>query len=235
MRSWRGLGTRCLHLTWAARGGVSLEGLGLTVVSEEEAVAEGSGVDFILVHGTEGVGAPGAGDDPGRAPPVARSLEDLKALLERVARARPHPPPLLCANPDLVTVDGGSLVTMPGTLAAWYEAAGGRCVRLGKPAPITYRAALDLLGGGIAPGDVLTVGDSLEHDVAGAAAAGMDSLFIGGGIHGESLGSPASAAAAAEFLATRGRSPPVDPARLDALLGGTAGPAPTYVMDYLMV
>ena len=237
--SWRGLGTRCLHITWAARGGVSLEGLGLTVVGEEEAVQAG-GVDFILVHGTEGVGVAGAGDDPARPPPTARSLEELKALLERVATATARPPPFLCANPDLVTVDGEALVTMPGTLAAWYEAAGGAAVRLGKPAPITYRAALDLLGGGggIDPRDVLAVGDSLEHDVAGAAAAGMDSLFIGGGIHGESLGLPSGAAAAAEFLVTRRSRPTVDPARLEPLLAAShdvRGRGPTYVMDYLMV
>jgi len=31
--------------------------------------------------------------------------------------------------------------------------------------------------------DFLAVGDSLEHDIAGASAAGMDSCFIAGGIH----------------------------------------------------
>ena len=32
------------------------------------------------------------------------------------------------------------------------------------------------------------VGDSLEHDVAGANAAGIASLFVGGGIHADELG-----------------------------------------------
>ncbi len=30
---WAGLGTRCLHLTWGARGAISLQGLGLQVPS----------------------------------------------------------------------------------------------------------------------------------------------------------------------------------------------------------
>ncbi len=31
------------------------------------------------------------------------------------------------------------------------------------------------------------VGDSLHHDIAGAAAAGMDSLLVAGGIHASEL------------------------------------------------
>jgi hypothetical protein len=30
---WQGLGSRCLHITWGARGAVSLDGLGLQVTS----------------------------------------------------------------------------------------------------------------------------------------------------------------------------------------------------------
>lgn len=32
------------------------------------------------------------------------------------------------------------------------------------------------------------VGDSLAHDIVGAEAAGLDSIFVGGGICGEELG-----------------------------------------------
>jgi hypothetical protein len=44
-----------------------------------------------------------------------RSVEQLCALLDQcaqAARARGRAMPLVCANPDLVTVDGGALVTM---------------------------------------------------------------------------------------------------------------------------
>jgi hypothetical protein len=82
--------------------------------------------DFILAHGTESVAVPlqqqqqqqgqqqGAHQHQGvRA--EERSVEQLCALLEEcagVAKARGRSMPLVCANPDLVTVDGGALVTM---------------------------------------------------------------------------------------------------------------------------
>lgn len=75
---------------------------------------------------------------------------------------------------------------MPGTLARHYAAAGGEVWLAGKPAPVVYAAALDLLE---LPADqVVAIGDSLEHDVGGAAAAGIDSVFVLGGIHREDVG-----------------------------------------------
>ena len=70
---------------------------------------------------------------------------------------------------------------MPGTLAAHYRSLGGRVVLMGKPAPVIYEQALAMLG--LPPAQVVAVGDSLEHDVAGAAGAGVDSVFVLGGIH----------------------------------------------------
>lgn len=62
-------------------------------------------------------------------------------------------------------MDGGELVAMPGTLASVYAAAGGHVVLMGKPAPLIYAAAAEALG--LSAGELLAVGDSLEHDVAG--------------------------------------------------------------------
>ena len=39
------------------------------------------------------------------------------------------------------------------------------------------------------------VGDSLLHDIAGANAAGIDSILVAGGIHAGELGVPDAAAA----------------------------------------
>ena len=40
---------------------------------------------------------------------------------------------------------------------------------LGKPAPVIYETAMDMLG---LPADqVLAIGDSIEHDIAGVPAA----------------------------------------------------------------
>ena len=101
-----------------------------------------------------------------------------------------------------VTVDGSEgLAIMPGTLAKWYNemsthSSGQQDTRqprdqglvhlMGKPDPVIYRAAMARLGG-LDPSRVLAIGDSLEHDVAGAQAAGIDTLFIMGGIHAEDL------------------------------------------------
>lgn len=74
---------------------------------------------------------------------------------------------------------------MPGSLGRYYEGKGGETRIMGKPDPIIYRLALDEMC--LKVGDIIAVGDSLEHDVAGAHAHGVDSLFIAGGIHAQDL------------------------------------------------
>jgi ribonucleotide monophosphatase NagD (HAD superfamily) len=166
---------RCLHLTWSARGAISLEGLGLEVTTDPELA------DCIVAHGTEALGT-----SPTGAAPQPSSPQQLRALLDACA-ALPRPPPMIVANPDLVTVQGAELRVMPGTLAAWYKAAGGGEIHLmGKPAGVIYDRALRLLG--LPAAAVLAVGDSLEHDVAGARGAGVDAVFVAGGIHAKELG-----------------------------------------------
>ena len=52
----------------------------------------------------------------------------------------------------------------------------------GKPYSSVYSSCLELLN----IGDrrrILAIGDSLRTDIAGAAAAGIDSLLIAGGVH----------------------------------------------------
>lgn len=64
-----------------------------------------------------------------------------------------------------VTVDGESLITMPGSLAKYYKELGGQVQLMGKPDPIIYTAARKLLHND--PQTWLAIGDSLEHDIAG--------------------------------------------------------------------
>jgi len=45
-----------------------------------------------------------------------------------------------------------------------------------KPHPTIFRAALDALG--VAPGDAVMVGDSLEEDIEGARALGMRAILV---------------------------------------------------------
>ena len=190
------LGSSALHLTWGARGAISLEGLRLRLVQTPEAA------DFVLAHGLEALGA-----EPGDTL-RAVGMDDIRALLQRAAELRL---PLVIANPDEVTVAGASLVPMPGALAPMYRSmgGGGGIVLMGKPHPRIYAAA-QLLCGGAPPQRILAVGDSLTHDVAGANAAGIDCLFVAGGIHAAALGvaagRPPPGAAAVEALAqTEGR------------------------------
>ncbi|PSC69035.1 Haloacid dehalogenase-like hydrolase superfamily isoform 1 [Micractinium conductrix] len=162
------VGRRCLHFTWAARGAISLEGLGLEVTQDPQQA------EFILAHGTEalGVGADGSSVQP-------CSLGAMRALLGRCAACGGLP--MIVANPDVVTVSGSELRTMPGTLARHYKQLGGEVVLMGKPAAVIYEAALAMLD---LPADqVVAIGDSLEHDIGGAQAAGVASVFVLGGIH----------------------------------------------------
>ncbi len=102
--------------------------------------------------------------------------------------------PMICANPDLEVIRGGVRVICAGTLALRYEQLGGAVRWLGKPDPAIYRPVLEMLG--TPPGRTLAVGDSLRTDIAGAAAAGLDSCWVLGGIHGEALGDDHDAAVA---------------------------------------
>lgn len=114
------------------------------------------------------------------------TVADYDPILRRCLEQRL---PMLCANPDLVVVIDTEMVICAGELARYYEQLGGDVRYHGKPHAPVYRRCFDLLGG-IAPSRILAVGDSLRTDVAGANAAGIDSLFITGGIHREELGAP---------------------------------------------
>ncbi|PRW61092.1 Haloacid dehalogenase-like hydrolase superfamily isoform 1 [Chlorella sorokiniana] len=168
---WQGLGRRCLHFTWGQRGAISLEGLGLEVTADPQQA------EFVLAHGTEAVGS---STDGSAAQPC--SLDGMRALLEQCA---PRRLPLVVANPDVVTVAGSELRPMPGTLARHYSSLGGEVVLMGKPAPVIYREALAQLQ--LPAEQVVAIGDSLEHDIGGAQAAGVASVFVLGGIHAEDV------------------------------------------------
>ena len=93
---------------------------------------------------------------------------------------------MICANPDLEVIRGGMRVVCAGALAQRYAAMGGDVRSVGKPDPAIYGPTLDCLG--VPRGHVLAVGDALRTDIAGAAAAGIASAWVLGGIHEEHLG-----------------------------------------------
>jgi HAD superfamily hydrolase (TIGR01459 family) len=99
---------------------------------------------------------------------------------------------MVCANPDIVVERGDALVYCAGALADAYAALGGEVLYCGKPyAPIyrqTLARAAAMRGGTPALDRVLAVGDSVRTDLKGAAAFGLDTMFVISGIHAEELG-----------------------------------------------
>jgi len=86
---------------------------------------------------------------------------------------------LVATNPDRTCpVEGGEIPDCAAMIGA-IEGASGRRVEtiVGKPSPVTVDAALARMGG-LAPRDVLMVGDRLETDIAMASRAGMDSALV---------------------------------------------------------
>jgi HAD superfamily hydrolase (TIGR01459 family) len=101
---------------------------------------------------------------------------------------------MVCANPDVVVERGDKLVYCAGALADAYAALGGEVLYCGKPHAPIYEAALvkaAALRGAVTPPlhRVLAVGDSVRTDLVGAAAFGLDCVFVTSGLHAEHYGS----------------------------------------------
>jgi HAD superfamily hydrolase (TIGR01459 family) len=129
------------------------------------------------------------------------------------AQARARNLEMLCANPDIVVQFGDKLIWCAGAVARDYEAIGGRVVMAGKPfAPIytlAYSELEKLAGRAIAKERIIAIGDGVGTDVKGAAAQGVDCIFIASGTHGEKLwtGGALDLAKAQDALAAEGVSP----------------------------
>jgi HAD superfamily hydrolase (TIGR01459 family) len=146
---------RCLIL--ARDGDVSpIEGLGIVLAeSADEA-------DLVLIAGSE-------------AP--EKTLADYQALLEPAASRKV---PALCINPDMTMLVDGGTAFGAGRIARAYAALGGPVTWIGKPYPEIYRTARAIVG---VDGPALGVGDSVEHDIAGAKGVGADAALVLAGIH----------------------------------------------------
>jgi HAD superfamily hydrolase (TIGR01459 family) len=152
--------------------------LGLTTGLPLTTVADPADATFVLVTGPDHL-APV--EDAGRYDP----------LLERCAA---HNLPMICTNPDLEVLVGDQRVFCAGTLAVRYIELGGDARMLGKPDRVVYGPVLELLD--LPKACVLAVGDALRTDIAGAAAAEVDSCWVLGGLHGAHLGEDRVAIAA---------------------------------------
>jgi HAD superfamily hydrolase (TIGR01459 family) len=144
----------------------------------------GLDIAFAGVESADYVVCSGLFDDTGETP------EDYRPLLSQM-RARSLF--MVCANPDVVVERGHELVYCAGAIADLYAAMGGEVLYCGKPHAPIYRECLEraaALRGGVSPPltRVLAIGDSVRTDLTGAAAFGLDALFVISGLHAEQLG-----------------------------------------------
>ena len=164
---------------------------GVTDGTGFEEVDSVDAADFILCAGTD-----------------ERELADYKPELEAgLARGLP----MICGNPDRVSVQpDGTLKMCPGAIAEEYETMGGTVRWHGKPTAEVYRLCSEIAG---TLDRAIGVGDSLIHDIKGANDAGIASLLICGGIHGEEFDRPLTpegiAAVANRYGATPTHAAPV--------------------------
>ena len=184
------LGRRCLHMG-TERDRDLFEGLSLDLVDDL------GQAQFLLVTGP---------DD------YEDRVEDFMPLMDS-AKARGLP--MVCANPDLVVIRSGRPLVCAGALAAYYGDIGGDVCYRGKPDPAIYDVCIERMG--ISDRSrVLGVGDAFATDVAGARAAGIDSLLCTGGIHAEEIGT------------VYGRRP--NPIRLEAAIRAREPLRPTFAI-----
>ncbi|MCY3878897.1 MAG: TIGR01459 family HAD-type hydrolase [Rhodobacteraceae bacterium] len=107
--------------------------------------------------------------------------------------------PVICTNPDRTSPEGGEYTLSPGVMADQYEYAGGRVIWYGKPHAQVFDAIRARFPD-CAPGRFLMVGDSMLHDISGAAAAGFKTCFIRSGIHAPAFADTGTDTAIAEEI-----------------------------------
>ncbi len=157
-----GVARRCFHLGPERDNGMRAGLPDQFVSTPEEA-------DYILLTGAHGT------DD---------RVED---YLPQLRQALTAGLPMVCANPDLEVVRGGKREICAGAIARAYEEIGGSVRYYGKPHLSIYRRCFQLMGT-IPAARIVAIGDSLRTDIAGARGAGIDAVFVVGGIHAEELG-----------------------------------------------
>jgi HAD superfamily hydrolase (TIGR01459 family) len=165
-------------------------------------IFHGLDVRFVAADAADYVVCSGLFDDEKETP------EDYRAVIETMRRRELF---MVCANPDLVVKRGDTLLYCAGSIADLYRASGGDVLYAGKPYRPIYDAALaaaaQVRGVAARPSRTLAIGDSLRTDITGAAAMGIDGLFVIAGIHAEELGRQGRTAALAAMFAAAGITP----------------------------
>lgn len=99
---------------------------------------------------------------------------------------------VLCANPDFIVDRGEQRLWCAGALAERHAEAGGTVVWFGKPHLPVYDRCHEVLAGitGVETPKtrILAVGDGIRTDVPGGIAAGLDTIFVTGGLSARDFG-----------------------------------------------
>jgi len=191
---FKGLGQNC-YLISRPDDKSLLDGLDLTLVSD---VTE---ANFILITSFD---------------TTTMKLEDMDPIFKKAAAKRI---PMICANPDMVTVYGHERAVGPGAVAHRYHELGGAVHYIGKPHKTIFRYCLSLFDG-VIPSRILVIGDSIQHDIAGGVAADLDTAFITTGIHASAFKPGMSADQHRKIM--------------EHLTQGYGGIRPTWIMDGLI-
>ena len=147
----RSKSTRCLTIASGEDRSLA-DNLGFSSVDTAEEA------DLVIISGSETERIP---------------LASYRALLLPAAK---RGVPCICTNPDVHKLVGETLLPAAGTIAALYEKMGGKVTRIGKPYVDIYRHAHALCSHPD-KARIVAIGDSLEHDVIGAATFGIDSAL----------------------------------------------------------
>ena len=138
----------------------AVDGLGLTLVEDADEA------EFIIIAGSKG-------DE--------LSLDDYRDMLigaaERGAQA-------FCINPDMKMLTKVGQRFGAGRIATLYEELGGPVHWIGKPYPLIYEIAKDILKMPQAA-RVLCIGDSPDHDIQGGLRAGFETALVRTGLYAD--------------------------------------------------
>ncbi|MCG8492191.1 MAG: TIGR01459 family HAD-type hydrolase [Sneathiellales bacterium] len=112
--------------------------------------------------------------------------ESVKEYSDLLKQAVARKLPMVCANPDVSVKQGERVLPGAGALAALYEELGGNVYRFGKPFPYIYDQLFSMYPD-IGRERSVMIGDGLFTDIRGARQAGIDAIWIAGGLHAEEL------------------------------------------------
>lgn len=109
-------------------------------------------------------------------------IETPEDYADRLAEFAARHAPMICANPDIYVERGGKLVYCAGAIAEAYETLGTKVLYAGKPHLPIYDMAFEtitrLKGRVVDKVKTLAIGDGLNTDIRGAAAAGIPSIYV---------------------------------------------------------